>query len=62
MTKDIAEKISNANKKVREVGESLAAYRAALSSARIAFEELAQSCAVVISQPYIEIDTSQMEG
>jgi len=62
MTSSIVEKIEEANAKLKEVGEKLKAYKSALGQAASVFEELASSCALVIAQPYIEVDTRDIDG
>jgi hypothetical protein len=53
------EKIAAASQKMKEVTEKFESFRVSLNSAATVFEDLAEACAAVISQPYIEVDTSQ---
>jgi hypothetical protein len=62
MNKDVADKITAANERMGEVSRSLRVYLDSLGNARRAFEELASSCAAVISQPFIEVDTRDIDG
>jgi hypothetical protein len=62
MTDDIKEKMERANKSVADMSLKLKAYKESLGLAASSFEELASACAAVISQPYIEVDTRDIDG
>lgn len=62
MTQDMAARIEEANTKLKGVGEAFNRYRTALGEAASAFESLASACEAVISQPYIEVDTRDIDG
>lgn len=61
MTEDVLNKARLANEKFQDVGVKLKAYREALSEATKAYDDLANALAVIISQPYIEVDTRNLE-
>lgn len=62
MTNEIKDKMERANKAVEEMSAKLRAYIASLGQAASSFEALASACAAVISQPYIEVDTRDIDG
>lgn len=62
MTGNIADKLNKASKSIGNLEVKLGEYRKALGSAAEAFEELATACAEVIAQPYIEVDTRDIDG
>jgi hypothetical protein len=62
VNKDVFDKLNIATKSVKEVREQYARYLSSLDLAASAFEELASACIVVISKPYIEVDTRDIDG
>lgn len=62
MTGNIAEKITKANESMKNLEGKLKQYIVAIGVTAQAFEELATACAEVISQPYIEVDTRDIDG